>query len=419
MVRILFLLLFFLSIAAPAAEDSQPATENSLTAGNSFDLRLDFSVSDTEAVTVNPDHTGNNKSEPKDNHRVALNVPEEFTEVIDRIYCCTDINRIHQLYYYSYYDMPGSSGNPVDDQFKGVFEGISAEEVVAMIDWLEQNPDQGDPNGQFFLGWIYENGVGVHAESGAVYIFFMKWENDGSLIPADQTRAAYWYYKLAEQGYAEAQYRFGYLSKNAASAAYWHHKAADQGHYEAMRSVAVAYEEGDGVPVDFSRAVDWYRTVAEAGDKDIAYELGMMYANGKQVARDDAEAIYWLEQTIDECGGVTHSASYEAESSFFQLGLLYANSEGSAQDQAQAVDYFRKAAVRDHTGGRYHLGLAYYKGEGVLKDYIEAYAWLSLATGEDTLLDEITAKLTDDELQQAQALAEEHRQESPQGDGFC
>lgn len=53
---------------------------------------------------------------------------------------------------------------------------------------------------------------------------------------------------------------------------------------------AVVFENGEGVPQDFVRAVELYCRAAYLGYAEAQYGLGWMYANGRGVARDDATA---------------------------------------------------------------------------------------------------------------------------------
>jgi len=53
---------------------------------------------------------------------------------------------------------------------------------------------------------------------------------------------------------------------------------------------AIAYEHGEGVRRDATRAVALYCEAARAGSAEALFGLGWMYANGRGVARDDAIA---------------------------------------------------------------------------------------------------------------------------------
>ena len=60
----------------------------------------------------------------------------------------------------------------------------------------------------------------------------------------------------------------------------------------ALVSEAARYEHAEGVPRDYSRAIELYCAAAKAGNADGQYGLGWMYANGRGVSRDDAMAAH-------------------------------------------------------------------------------------------------------------------------------
>jgi len=58
----------------------------------------------------------------------------------------------------------------------------------------------------------------------------------------------------------------------------------------ALLVLATAYEHGEGVPKDMSRAATLYCEAARAGNAEAQFSLGWIYANGRGVDRDDAVA---------------------------------------------------------------------------------------------------------------------------------
>jgi len=144
---------------------------------------------------------------------------------------------------------------------------------------------------------------------------------------------------LAQQGNACAQVQIGSLYRTSAlrdlgQAVLWYRKAADQGDAGAQGTLAIMYEEGWGVPKNYTQAVTWYRKAADQGDAGAQNDLGLLY----------------------EKGGT-----------------------GVPKDYAQAVTWFRKAADQGHPEAQAHLGEIYEAGRGVLQDYIQAYMWFNLA----------------------------------------
>ncbi len=82
---------------------------------------------------------------------------------------------------------------------------------------------------------------------------------------------------LAEQGVAEAQYKFGMLYSmgngvplDLVQARQWWEKAAVQRHVSAQYYLGIMYSMGYGVPRDFVQAHKWYSLAGANGDKGAA-----------------------------------------------------------------------------------------------------------------------------------------------------
>ncbi len=54
------------------------------------------------------------------------------------------------------------------------------------------------------------------------------------------------------------------------------------------------YDKGQGVPHDYTQAVNWYRKAAEQGYATARYNLGAMYDKGHGVPQDFVLAHMWL-----------------------------------------------------------------------------------------------------------------------------
>ncbi len=53
--------------------------------------------------------------------------------------------------------------------------------------------------------------------------------------------------------------------------------------------------------------------------------------------------------------------------------------KGVAVDYATAVRWWRRAALQDHVGAQFNMGVAYQNGFGIEADPLEALFWYSLA----------------------------------------
>jgi hypothetical protein len=70
--------------------------------------------------------------------------------------------------------------------------------------------------------------------------------------------------------------------------------AATEAQLVALRNEGRAYEHGEGVPKDLTKAMQLYCDAARLGDAESQFSLGWMYANGRGVPRDDALASFFF-----------------------------------------------------------------------------------------------------------------------------
>ena len=69
---------------------------------------------------------------------------------------------------------------------------------------------------------------------------------------------------------------------------------AAQGDAPAQHNLGLMYDEGRGVPQDYTEALKWYRLAAAQGDALAQYHLGLMYAKGYGVPQNHIEAHKWF-----------------------------------------------------------------------------------------------------------------------------
>lgn len=69
---------------------------------------------------------------------------------------------------------------------------------------------------------------------------------------------------------------------------------AAQGNVDAAYNLAIIHHYGDGVPLDYAKALHWYRQAADLGDKTAQFQIGLMYQTGQGVKVDEAEAHRWF-----------------------------------------------------------------------------------------------------------------------------
>ncbi len=107
--------------------------------------------------------------------------------------------------------------------------------------------------------------------------------------------------KLAEEGYAEAQYSIGVMHykgqrgvADTELAVAWFEKAAHSGSVNAMFNMGAACWNGRGREQNHREAARWWLKAAEKGLPSAQYNLGLVYLSDKGLARDYYDAAQWL-----------------------------------------------------------------------------------------------------------------------------
>jgi hypothetical protein len=119
--------------------------------------------------------------------------------------------------------------------------------------------------------------------------------------------------------------------RSSAEAMKWYHAAAAHGDSFAMRTIALAYARGDGVPKDLGEAAKWYEQAAEHGDNCAQVNLGAMYMEGSGGLKKDPEtALRWFMRSAAQGQPGAYSALYD----------MYRTGAGIPQDDVEAYFWF-------------------------------------------------------------------------------
>lgn len=116
---------------------------------------------------------------------------------------------------------------------------------------------------------------------------------------------------------------------------------------------------------DYAAAVKEWTGPAAKGDADAQFNLAQAYKLGRGVERDMAKA--------EEFFGKAAASGHLQASDNYGL-LLFQRGE-----HARAMPYIKAAAGRGDPRAQYVLGLAHFNGDIVEKDWVRAYALVSLA----------------------------------------
>ena len=217
----------------------------------------------------------------------------------------------------------------IDECYQNGVDCFESGNCVEAADWFLKAANKGHASSQCYLGYLYENGLGVKASD---------------------EEAVKWYKKAAEQGDSLAQNNLGSMyregrgvKQNVEESARWFRIAANQGSKLAQYNLAIMYLTGSGVPQDEAEAVKWYREAAEQGLPQAQYSLGNMYRTGSGLEKkDESEAVRWFKKAAEQ--GLADAQH--------NLGYMYYNGCGIERDVNEAVNWLKKAADQGHYGAK-------------------------------------------------------------------
>ena len=191
----------------------------------------------------------------------------------------------------------------------------------------------------------------------------------GDGVPRDARRAAEFYERACDGGYAPGCHNLGKsytegegVGQDWAQAAELYWRACDGGYAEGCNNLGYLYAEGVGVPLDRARAAGLYERACDGGNAEGCYNLGDYYSEGKGVVQDWVQVAELYRRA---CRG-------EVARGCYKLGFLYSEGQGVDQDWAQAAELFRRSCGAGNTPGCYNLGFLYSEGKGVRQDWAQA-----------------------------------------------
>jgi hypothetical protein len=117
---------------------------------------------------------------------------------------------------------------------------------------------------------------------------------------------------------------------------------------------------------------------AGQGDADAQFGLALKYSAGTDVARDLAQAAEWYRKAAVQ----NHSLAQ------FNLGVMFDAGQGVPRDHTLALAWIRKAAEGGDAGAQFNLGTRYHRSSvdtlqiDPAESRVEAYKWFRLAAAQ-------------------------------------
>ncbi|MDA7516263.1 sel1 repeat family protein [bacterium] len=83
---------------------------------------------------------------------------------------------------------------------------------------------------------------------------------------------------------------------------------AEKGDPTAQYELGVMYQNGEGLPQNYSKAVKWFRMAAEQGNTTAQLSLARMYDRGNGVPQNDLSAYMWA--NLAASGGLEKAETF-------------------------------------------------------------------------------------------------------------
>ncbi len=194
----------------------------------------------------------------------------------------------------------------------------------------------------------------------------------------DIEEAIHWYAEAATIPNEEAQSTLGRIycmgegtQKNYRYSIHFYEMAPSCENSNSQYYIGYMYSNGGfGVSKDYEKAYYWFKKAAEQGHVDAFFEVGTALRAGLGTAKNISEALCWIEK----------AACADSLKAIECVGEMYANGEGTEREEPD----FEKALLYDRLGvqkgsaiSMNHLAYLYYYGQGVDKDFNDAFRLFS------------------------------------------
>ncbi|MEM9225683.1 MAG: caspase family protein [Pseudomonadota bacterium] len=196
-----------------------------------------------------------------------------------------------------------------------------------------------EPRGCTDLGFLYELGYGVTADSYAANSYYQRGCDGGNFVGCSNLAL-----NLRDgDGIGQDHLRAFDLFK----------RACDGGYAQACTDLGYSYDEGLGVTVNYSKALELYQQGCDGGNPLGCTNIGFMYEQGNGVQQNFNTARDYYVQGCDAGNGLGCN----------NLGWLYDAGNGVELDVVLARENFELACQYDDANGCSSLG--YYLWEGI------------------------------------------------------
>ncbi|PKC62540.1 HCP-like protein [Rhizophagus irregularis] len=164
------------------------------------------------------------------------------------------------------------------------------------FEWYLKSAENGNVKSQSYMGYCYLKGYGIDKNETKAFEWYLKSAENGDAMSQNN------YTKSATRGCTDGQYNLGYCyengkgtDKNEKKAFKWYTKAAAaKGDAAAQNKLGDCYKYGKGTNKDEEKAFEWYLKSAEKGYKMGQNNVGYCYEHGCGTGKNKNNATKWF-----------------------------------------------------------------------------------------------------------------------------
>ena len=251
---------------------------------------------------------------------------------------------------------------------------LDSKDYTKAMKLLKAAAAKGNPIAELIVGGMYLGGKGVKKNESEAIKWYLKSANNGLMYALYEVSEIY--YEKRATDTTVLKVRFNTLLR-----------CADAGCDDCFSWLALAYQEGQGVKVDYSKAVKWYKMIADKGNYVHMEAIARLYddgGNGLIQSKEETFKWYMKAATANMYEDKPFAGSKRA---MYFLYQMYNEGEGVKKNNVEAFKWLLKLGEikekqslyeEDWIGDAiYDLGNAYYTGTGVEQNYSEALKWFT------------------------------------------
>lgn len=344
-----------------------------------------------------------------------------------------------------WYEKGAERGNPVAQCNLGLMykdgHGVSKPDFQQAFRFLSMSANSNYEYAFFWMGYFLEKGVGTVKNEAEAKKWYDKGAQlgkldcqysldilecplrpgEGALEHKANVQSLQMLRDAASNGDAEASYKIGNLyykgeygfAQDLGKARRWYEKAASGGHADSTFDIANMYENGEGVSVDYKKAMELYLDAYKKGSHAAPFRIALMYCFNRGVEKNDKVIMHWVGEALKRnySKGYLHLAyiyhfgkaiqvDFKEALKWYERAIQYDDSDNSShgfrgmamiyhqggnnvqRDHKKAEEYYVAAVEAGNTEAMHGLGELYYYRVGEDKHFERARYWYELAAEE-------------------------------------